>query len=147
SRTGVSLMFADLLTDLRFALRQLAKTPGFTLVAVLTLAFGIGATSAIFSVVNSVLLQPLPFPDAGALVRVHEMSPRFGRFSVAPANFFDWRAQNTVFSNIGMYSAASGTFDTGGGPERVTGGAVTWDVFSVLGVEPALGRTFRAEED
>ena len=78
-------MFSDVLGDIRYALRQLGRTPGFTVVAVLTLAFGIGATSAIFSVVNSVMLTPLPFPEPERLARVHEVVPQYGRFSVAPA--------------------------------------------------------------
>ena len=140
-------MFADMLNDARYAVRQLIKTPGFTLVAILTLAFGIGATSAIFSVVNSVLLQPLPFPNSDALVRIHEIVPQYGRFSVAPASFFDWRQQNTVFEHLIAYSSATATVDAGTGPERVTGAVVSWDTFDMLGVAPALGRAFRQEED
>ena len=82
---GGLLVFANILRDTRYALRQLARTPGFTVVAVLTLALGIGATSAIFSVVNGVLLRPLAYPNPDALVRVHEILQKFGRFSVAPA--------------------------------------------------------------
>ena len=94
-------MFANILRDTRYALRQLARTPGFTVVAVLTLALGIGATSAIFSVVNGVLLRPLAYPNPDGLVRVNEILQKFGRFSVAPATFLDWRQQNTVFTRIG----------------------------------------------
>ena len=89
-------MLAHVLTDMRYAIRQLRKTPGFTIVAVLTLAFGIGATSAIFSVVNAVMLRPLPYPEPERLVRVIEVLPQYGRFAVAPANFLDWRARNSV---------------------------------------------------
>ncbi|HEX6322257.1 MAG TPA: ABC transporter permease [Vicinamibacterales bacterium] len=140
-------MFADLVSDMRYALRQLIKTPGFTLVAILTLAFGIGATSAIFSVVNSVLLRPLPFPEPERLVRVHETVPQYGRFSVAPATFFDWRSQNTVFERMAAYGSSSATFDFPAGPERLTGTIVTWDLFDLLGVPPAHGRGFREDED
>ena len=140
-------MFADLLGDVRYALRQLAKTPGFTVVAILTLAFGIGATSAIFSVVNSVVLKPLPFPEAERLVRVHEIVPSYGRFSVAPATFFDWRQQNGVFERMTAYGTTSATLDSGSGPERLNGLIVSWEFFDVFGVQPALGRGFRAEED
>ena len=80
-----------LLRDARYALRQMLKSPGFSVAAMLTLAFGVGASSAIFSMVNAVLLRPLPYPRAGRLVRVHEVVPQFGRFSVAPASFLDWR--------------------------------------------------------
>lgn len=97
---GALKMFADLLTDARYAVRQLTRTPGFTAVAILTLAFGIGATAAIFSVVNTVMLRPLPFPEPDGLVRVFERVPQYGRFSVAPATFLDWRRQNTVFERV-----------------------------------------------
>ena len=140
-------MFADFLTDIRYALRQLLKTPGFTVVAILTLAFGIGATSAIFSVVNSVLLRPLPFPEPERLVRVHEVVPNYGRFAVSPATFLDWRAQNTVFERMTAYNSSSATFQIGNGAERLTGTSVTWEFFDLLGVQPARGRTFRQDED
>ena len=88
-------MTAHILTDMRYALRQMLKAPGFTTVAVLTLAFGVGASSAVFSIVNAVMLRPLPYPQQDRLVRVLELVPQLGRFAVAPANFLDWRAQNT----------------------------------------------------
>ncbi len=140
-------MFSDVLGDIRYALRQLGRTPGFTVVAVLTLAFGIGATSAIFSVVNSVMLTPLPFPEPERLARVHEVVPQYGRFSVAPATFFDWRRQNSVFERMTAYGSSSATLDAGSGPERLTGLIVTWEFFDVLGVQPARGRGFRPDED
>ena len=99
SRGGL-LMLANILRDTRYALRQLLRTPAFTIVAVLTLGVGIGATSAIFSVVNGVLLRPLAYPKPEALVRVHEVLQKFGRFSVAPATFLDWRQQNTTFERL-----------------------------------------------
>ena len=140
-------MIANTLTDIRFAVRQLRKTPGFTLVAILTLAFGIGATSAIFSVVNGVMLRPLPYPDSDRLVRVLEIVPQYGRFSVAPANFLDWRQQNTSFERIAAYTGGSDTFIGSEGPERVQMSMVSWDIFELLGVAPAMGRSFKAEED
>jgi putative ABC transport system permease protein len=136
---GGTLMFAEALRDGRFAVRQLIKTPGFTLVAVITLALGIGATSAIFSVVNGVLLRPLPYPDPDGLVRVHEVVPQYGRFSVAPASFLDWRTQNTVFEQIAAYAGSSVTLTDGGGPERVSGADVTWELFELLRVAPRIG--------
>ena len=140
-------MLADMLRDTRYALRQLARSPGFTLVAILTLALGIGATSAIFSVVNGVLLRPLPYPEAESLVRVHEIVPQYGRFSVAPATFLDWRAQSSVFERIAAYNSSSATFSEGDTPERIQGATVSFDLFELLGVRPMLGRSFRADED
>ena len=131
----------------RHAIRQLLKTPAFTVVAVVTLAVGIGANSAIFTVVNSVLLQPLPYPEPQALVRVHEVVPQYGRFSVAPASFLDWRRQNTVFERIAAYTNGSGTLLEGDGPERVQGALVSWDLFELLRVAPALGSGFTAAQD
>jgi hypothetical protein len=90
-KPGGLQMLADVLRDARYAVRQLTKSPGFAVVAILTMALGIGATSAMFSVINGVLLRPLPFPDSDALVRVNEIVPQYGRFSVAPASFLDWR--------------------------------------------------------
>ena len=144
---GGSLMFAHLLRDGRFAIRQLFRTPGFTIVAVLTLALGIGATSAMFSVVNGVLLKPMPFAQPEALVRVYEQLPQFGRFSVAPATFLDWRAQNTTMERIAVYGNTSGTFSWSDGPERIQGAQVSWDLFELLRVAPAIGTSFTADQD
>jgi putative ABC transport system permease protein len=146
-RRGGFTVFSDTVRDIRHAVRQLAQSPGFTLVAVLTLALGIGATSAMFSVVNGVLLRPLPYAQPDRLVRVHEVVPQYGRFSVAPATFLDWREQNTVFSGLGAYSGDSVTLATSEGPERIESAMVTADVLEVLGVKPFLGRLFRADED
>ena len=144
---GAQQMFAHVIRDVRFAIRQLLKSPGFSVVAILTLALGIGSSSAIFSVVNGVLLRPLPYPEADALVRVHEVVPQYGRFSVAPANFLDWRKQSTSFERIAAYSGTSGTFTWGDGPERVQGGSVSWDLFDLLKVRPALGPGFEEKHD
>jgi len=140
-------MFANAIRDARYAVRQLVKSPGFTLVALVTLALGVGTTTAIFSVVNGVLLRPLPYPEPESLVRVHEIVPQYGRFSVAPATFLDWRQQNTVFERIGAYNTTSGTFSDANGPERVQGAAVSWDVFELLRVAPARGTGFTADQD
>ena len=136
-----------MLTDMRYGTRQLLKAPGFTIVAVLTLAFGIGATSAIFSVINGVMLRPLPYPEPETLVRVFEVVPQYGRFSVAPASFFDWRQQNGVFERIAAYTGGSDTFTGSEGPERITMASVSWDLFELLRVPPALGRGFTPDED
>jgi putative ABC transport system permease protein len=140
-------VFSNMIRDAHYAIRQLRRTPGFTAVAIVTLALGIGATSTIFSVVNGVLLRPLPYPSPNGLVRVYEIVPRFGRFSNAPATFLDWRQQNTVFEHIVATNSTGATFDGGSGPERVSGLLVSWDLFDLLQVRPALGRSFRAEED
>ena len=144
---GLLLMLAHILNDMRYACRQMAKAPGFTLVAVLTLAFGIGASSSVFSIVNAAMLRPLPFPEHERLVMVYEVLPRFGLFAVAPANFLDWRAQNTSFEGIAAYGTGYETLVGTDSAERISRATVSWDFFDVLGVEPALGRTFHAEED
>ena len=140
-------MLSNVLRDVRYSLRQLRKSPGFSIVAVLTLALGIGATTAMFSVVNGVILRPFPYPQPQGLVSVVEIVPQFGRFSVAPATFLDWRAQNSVFEHIAAYNGGSATLVDANGPDRVINAAVSWDTFELLRVAPALGRGFRAEED
>jgi len=146
TRTGGN-MLADLIADARYAIRELAKNPGFALVATLTLALGIGATSAIFSVIDGVLLRPLPYLAPDLLVRVHETVPQYGRFSVAPGNFLDWRRENQVFERIAAFSPGSGTLTDGDTVERVSNAEVSFDLFEVLGVPPMLGRGFSPEED
>lgn len=140
-------MFTDVLRDTRYSIRQLTKSPGFTVVAIVTLALGIGATSAMFGVINGVLLRPLPFPNPDTLVLVNEIVPQYGRFSVAPASFLDWRQQNGVFERIAAFTSGSATFADANGPERVTNATVSWDLFDLLKVQPMLGRSFTAEED
>jgi putative ABC transport system permease protein len=147
SNRGVQQMLSHMIRDVRFAVRQLVKSPGFSVVAILTLALGIGSSSAIFSVVNGVLLRPLPYPEPDALVRVHEIVPQYGRFSVAPANFLDWRKQNTSFERIAAYGGTSGTLTWSDGPERVQGANVSWDLFELLKVRPALGSGFEEKQD
>ena len=144
---GVFQMLAHVVRDFRFGTRQLVTAPGFSLVAILTLALGIGATTAIFSVVNGVLLRPLPYPQPDGLVRVHEIVPHYGRYSVAPANFLDWRDQNTVFEGVAAYNSTSGTFAWADGPEWIEGTTVSWNLLDLLRVRPALGAGFTAEQD
>jgi putative ABC transport system permease protein len=137
------------LQDARYGLRMLRKSPGFTAVAVIVLALGIGANTAIFSLVDAVLLRPMPFPEPDRLVMVWEDFSRMGfpENTPAPANFVDWKKQNHVFS--GMAAMASRTYNlTGDGdPEKVEGYATEWSTFPLLGVNAALGRTFLPEED
>ena len=141
----------SLFRDLRYALRTLRKTPGFTFFAVLTLALGVGAASTIFSVVDTVLLAPLPYRDPGSIVAVYESNARDGleNFPVAPANFIDWQRDNRVFSAMGA-SRRNGSLNLtvkGADPERLLGAQVTAGYFTALGVAPQLGRAFTAEED
>src|ERR1041385_1598255 len=137
----------NLLQDLRYAIRMMLKRPGFTLIAALTLALGIGANTAIFSAVNAVLLKPLPFPESGQLVDLAETFKPDGYGSVSVPTFEDWRSQNTVFAGISAYAFTS--FNLGGGdtPQRIPGINVSANYFDVLGVKPSLGRTFLPGED
>ncbi|MGB9180687.1 MAG: ABC transporter permease [Pyrinomonadaceae bacterium] len=140
-----------LLQDMRYGLRTLRKHPGFTAVAVLALALGIGVNSAIFSVVNAVLLRPLPYQDSGRLVTVAEMGKnetrRYAQSSVAPANFLDWREQNQVFEQMAAYFTRTANLTDGNNPERIKLAGVSANFFQTLGVQPALGRAFAPEED
>ncbi len=136
-----------LLQDLRFALRQLRRAPVFTFVAVLTLALGIGANSAIFSVVNAVLLRPLPYRDPDRLVLLSERTPRFPLLSVSYLNYRDWRDQGTSFEAVGAVRNTAVTLTGDGEPERLPAQMATANLFALLGVQPAVGRFFSAEED
>jgi putative ABC transport system permease protein len=139
-----------LLQDWRYSLRQLGKNPGFTAVTVLTLAVGIGANTAMFSIVYGVLLRALPFRDSGALYTMWERNTKMGYEQNLPAaaNFRDWRDRNHVFGKMAAFNA-SASFDLSGGsrPERVDGAAVSPGLFELLGVAPSLGRTFSSHED
>jgi len=135
------------MSDLRFALRQLAKSPGFTAVAVLTLALGIGANTAIFSVINSALLQPLPYPHAEQLVYVMETGPDGSpNGSISGGAFKDWLEHATQFAHLAVYEEISRNLTGTGTPERVTGLQASAQFLSVLGVSPLLGRDFSVSE-
>jgi putative ABC transport system permease protein len=133
--------------DLRFGLRMLLKHKGFTAVAVLTLALGIGANTAIFSVVNAVLLRSLPFRDTERLVALWEANPQNKQNEVAAANFLDWREQNRVFEQLAALSYASVALTGGDEPERLQAAVVTPSFFPTLGTQASLGRTFLPEEE
>ena len=133
--------------DLRYAARLLAKRPGFTAVAVLTLALGIGANSAIFSVVNAVLLRPLPFKDPDQLIRIWETFYPSGWGSVSVPNLKDWREQNDVFTGIAAFQTSSFVLQNGDYPERIASASVSADFFDLLGVPPHSGRFFVEGED
>ena len=139
--------------DLRYALRTLRKSPGFTLVAVLVMALGIGATTALFTVVRSVLLKPLPFKEPDRLIRLYEHSfdDKFQYNVVAGGVFAEWKKQSHGFSDlaiVGQDDREYGVSGAGGQlPEKVRGGECSWNLFPMLGVEPALGRSFVAADD
>src|SRR6266403_4829235 len=136
-----------MLKDLRFAFRQLVKQPGFAFIAVLVLALGIGANTAIFSVVNAVLLRPLPYPHSEQLVRVFGKQPQLDLAPSSPANFLEWREENQVFERIGTYVGQGFNLLGGDKPERVIGARVSANLLQLLAVQPALGRLFANDED
>ena len=135
--------------DLRFGLRMFLKNPGFTLVAVIAIALGIGVNSAIFSVVNSLLLRPLQFEQPERLVQVWETIPQRGRFEVPASfpNFADWRDQNQVFEQTVAYSGWSFNLTGSAEPERIRSAIVSPEFFPTLGIQPILGRTLLPGED
>jgi predicted permease len=133
--------------DLRYATRQLRKSPGFAAIAVLTLALGIGANTAIFSVVNSVLIKPLPYPNSQQLVQIFETAPSTNRNAVSGGAFKDWHQQSSKFSHLAVYEETRLNLTGGGTPERLSGLMVSSEFLSVLGVSPAIGRDFTAGED
>ncbi len=140
-----------LLQDLRYGARMLFKHPGFTLIAVITLALGIGANTTIFSVINSLLLKPIPFPEADRIVLLWECQANDpnSRNIVSAPNFQDWQRQNEVFANMTIFDSAGKGYNLSGGgePERVSGVRVAWNFFDTLGVKPRLGRAFLPEEE
>jgi putative ABC transport system permease protein len=138
--------------DVRYGLRMLAKSPGFSALVILTLALGIGANTAIFSVVNAVLLRPLPFERSDRLVQIWHTPPQASfpgipTFSVSPANFLDWRTRSQAFEGMSAYGFGQYTLTGTGHPEAVRMVAVTSGFFSILRAQPLLGRAFLAEED
>lgn len=134
--------------DLRFALRQLLKSPGFTLTAVLTLALGIGACTAIFSVVNGVLLRPLDYPEPDRIVVVKESNlPAYPEFSVSPPNFLDWQKQAKSFASLAAVGGQALNLTGDREPQRLIGAKITAQYFDVYGIKPILGRAFLPEED
>ncbi|MGH9343418.1 MAG: ABC transporter permease, partial [Terriglobia bacterium] len=136
-----------LIQDLKFGLRMLAKHPGFTAVAVITLALGIGATTAIFSVVNGVLLSPLPYPQPSRVMILSETSRDFQNMSVSYPNFLDWQRQNRSFSSLAAYRGDEFNLSQSSGAEVVSALMVSADFFKALGVPPAMGRGFTTADD
>jgi putative ABC transport system permease protein len=137
------------MNDLKFALRQLRKSQGFTFVAVLTLALGIGANTAIFSIVNAVLLRPLPYPEADRIMVLNESSGPGQDYSVALPDYFDWRNDNTVFEHLAATHKESRNLSgiPGREPERISCASVTRNFFNIVGLPPEIGRTFSEDED
>ena len=135
-----------LVQDLRYAIRMLTKKPGFAAMAILTFALGVGANAAIFSVVNAVLLRPLPYPQPGRIVAVWETRSAEGRSRVTPANFLDWRERTRAFKDIAAFGSSAVNLTGAGEPEQLLGARVSSGYFDVLGVQPSLGRSFLAEE-
>jgi putative ABC transport system permease protein len=136
-------------SDVRHAVRMLVKSPGFAAVAIATLALGIGANTAIFSVVESVLLRPLPYPEPDRLVEVFESNPErgFSQFSASAPNYIDWRARNRSFQSLAAYDKEELAWTRPGAPaERISVTVCTQELFTALAVAPALGRTFAPEE-
>jgi predicted permease len=138
--------------DLRYGVRTLVKSPAFTAVAVLSLALGIGANTAIFSVVNSILLRPLPYPESERLTAVWHTPPQASfpgmtKFSVSPGNYLDWKEQSRAFEQMAIYQYAGLSLGTGGDPVPVTGAAVSSDFFSVLRAQVEKGRAFSPDEE
>jgi len=133
--------------DVRFGLRMLRKSPGFTTIAVLTLALGIGGNTAIFSLVDAVMLKPLPYRDGDRILEVREKSPSGRPNSISPANFLDWRAQNHVFEQLAAHTGWSRNLSGTGDPEFVKSFQISANFFEVLGGEFVLGRAFLPEEE
>ena len=141
--------FSDLADDVRFGLRTLRKSPGFTAIAVITLALGIGANTAIFSVVENVLLRPLPYDQPESLVEIWNTYPGFQAVGVSAGDYADFHREAKSFSAMGAYAEISQGFNlTGvGEPERIQASVATSDLFSMLGIRAIVGRTFLPDED
>src|SRR6266498_1960736 len=137
------------MSNLRLALLQLIKNPGFSVIAILTLALGIGANTAIFSIVNAVLLRPLPYPDADRIMVLNESSGPGQDYSVALPDYFDWRNDNTVFEHLAATHKESRNLSgiPDRDPERVLCAAVTRNLFNVVGMSAQIGRSFSEGED
>jgi hypothetical protein len=138
---------AELLHDLRYAFQSLRSSPGFTIVALLTLALGIGGVATIFTLYDQVLLRPLPYPESDQLVELWEKMASFENASVAYPNFLDWRERNRVFEDVGVWNETRMALTGSGDPEQVLVTRVSASVLNLLRVTPVLGRTFLPEED
>src|SRR5437773_3842377 len=138
-----------MLDDLCYAFRQLIRNPAFSAVAILTLALGIGANTAIFSIVDAVLLRPLPYPDADRIMVLNESSGPGQDYSVALPDYFNWQKDNPVFEHLAATHKESRNLSgiAGRDPERISCASVTRNFFNIIGLPPQIGRTFSEEED
>src|SRR5437867_7557505 len=136
----------SLLQDLRYGVRTLVERPGFAVVAALTIALGVGGTTAMFGVVDAVLVRPLPYPDADRLVMVWTRTPGGPQAAASWPELVDWREQSHSFADMAVWRGQSVNLTGGAEPERVIGAFVSDRFFPLLGAQPALGRTFTAEE-
>lgn len=136
-----------LVQDVKYAVRMLAKNPGFAVIAILTLALGIGANAALFSVVNGVLLNPLPFANPSRLAAIHWKTPQFDQASITYPNFLDWQRDNRTFEAMAAYREMDFSLTGYGDPQRLHGQQISAEFFPLLGIQPILGRMFRREED
>ncbi len=139
-----------MLTDLRYAIRMLIKSPAFSVIAIVALALGIGANTAIFSVVNAVLLRPLPYPDPDQLILLRERMPTFESNAVSYPNYLDWRAMQRSFTDLALFRRDSmnlSSRDETTPPERIVGGVMTWNMMRIVGLKPVIGRDFTEAED
>src|SRR6516225_6633321 len=146
------MFMRNLLSDVRFSLRTLRLNPAFSAAAIVVLALGIGANTAIFSVVNAVLLRPLPFNDPSRIMQVWHTPPAksfpgMTMFSVSPANYLDWQSQSSSFEHMAAYGFRSFTVGGAERPEAIQAAAVASDFFPLLRAQPLLGRTFAPDED
>ena len=135
------------LADLRYSLRTLRQTPGFTIVAILTLALGIGATTAVYAVADGAILRPFPYPEMNRLMLIGEIGANGQPMSVSWPNFQDWQTQNEVFSEIGLYRNQTVTLTGAGDPERLTGSLASSGMFAATGIPPLMGQVFGAADD
>src|SRR5688572_29466384 len=136
-----------LLQDFRYAIRMILKSPGFSFAVVSILALGIGANSAIFSVVNAALLRALPFQDPDSLVMVNATHEKLGKTDASPADFIDWQSRNSVFVQLAGFKNQYHNVTEVDEPERIYGLAVSTSLFPLLNIKPAVGRAFASEED
>src|SRR5438045_1812787 len=148
-RTGLKRKkpMGTLFQDFRYAVRTLWKSPGFTAVAVIALALGIGANTAMFSIVNGVLLRPIPYAKPERLLKLYTSAPQFRDGSVSYPNYLDWQQRSQSFETLGAYRNETFNLTGQGEPERLRGQMASAVMFNALGVTPILGRTFTIDED